>query len=153
MPSRSSLVALPLAWASLVLAACGGGATPPPATPAAPAADDSSFATGETPAEKETAAGIAASAPEPTAAQRRPLDITSECPEIVTVAYADDPKDPKAGTRTLAQGTTEAAPRRGDGTQTVWLLDAQGEGLVKVSVTRGMRHIVVGRSCRTLDAR
>lgn len=152
MLSRSSLLALPLAWTSLALAACGGS-SPPPATTAPPVAAESPTATGDTPAEKETAAGIAAAPPEPTAAQRRPLDIASECPEIVTVAYADDPKDPKAGKRTLAQGTTEAAPRRGDGTQTVWLLDKDGEGLVKVSVTRGMRHVVVGRSCRTLDAR
>jgi hypothetical protein len=35
----------------------------------------------------------------------------------------------------------------------VWLLDDKGEPLVKVHVTRNMKRVEIGKSCRTIDAR
>jgi hypothetical protein len=68
----------------------------------------------------------------------------------VTVVLGDDPKGKG---RTLAPLASLDIPRNPDGHDVVWLLDAKSEPLVKVYVTRGMKRVEVGRSCRTLDAR
>ena len=72
---------------------------------------------------------------------------------MVTVVFGENPKGPNVYLRKLAPSTTGEAPRDDEGNQTVWLLDARDEPLVKVNVTRGMKRVEVGRSCRTLDAR
>lgn len=132
----------------LTLAGCGGGKeplTPAPtaaasgsAEPAAPAASPEPEDRGESPAGPR---------------KRKPFDIHSACAEVVTVVFAEDPKAVGAGRRTIAPSSSIEAPRDDKGNQTVWLLDDKGEPLVKVHVTRGMKHVEVGRSCRTLDAR
>jgi hypothetical protein len=61
--------------------------------------------------------------------------------------------DAKTGTKkALAQSSSIEGFRRADGSQTVFLLDDQGEPIAKVSVTRHMKTVAVGRSCRTMDA-
>ena len=99
----------------------------------------------------------AASAPPATetepARKPRPLEIHNTCTEVVTVVFSDDPKAAGVGKRTIAPSSSIEGPRDKNGNQTVWLLDASGEPIVNVHVTRGMKRVDVGRSCRTLDAR
>lgn len=84
---------------------------------------------------------------------RKPFSIHSSCTEVTTIVFGEDPKAPGAGRRTVASNSSIDGPRDAEGKQTVWLLDAKGEPLVKVHVTRGMKQLEIGRSCRTLDAR
>ncbi|MDB4940601.1 MAG: hypothetical protein JWP97_135 [Labilithrix sp.] len=107
-------------------------------------------------------AGVAAAvAPEPDASgdspaqarPRKPFPIHSSCPDVVTLAFGDDPKAPGAGRRTLAGNSEIQGPRDVEGKAVVNLLDDKGEPIAKVHVTRGMKGVEVGRSCRTLDAR
>jgi hypothetical protein len=100
----------------------------------------------------EAASAPPAAETEP-ARKPRPLEIHSTCMEVVTVVFSDDPKTPGVGKRTIAPSSSIEGPRDKDGNQTVWLLDAAGEPIVNVHVTRGMKRVDVGRSCRTLDAR
>lgn len=140
----STLFALALA---LALGGCGGEKPPKdPSSPAEPAAE--AKASSETPPEPE-----AAKEPEPPK-KRRPYEIHSSCNDVVNIVFGEDPKSPKAGKQTIAPGATISdGPRDADGNQTIWLVDDAGEGLVKVHVTRGMKRVEVGKSCRTLDAR
>lgn len=101
----------------------------------------------------------APAAPAPSAEQaaepakpKRPLEIHSSCRDAVTLAFGDDP-NATAARRTLAENGTIDGPRDERGNVTVWLLDAKSEPIAKVNVTRGMKKVEVGRSCRTLDAR
>ncbi len=127
------------------LAAACGSSEPAPAHP-----------TTEPPSATALAAPAASSAVPAEAEapkKRRPLEITSACSDVVTVLFAEDPKAPNAGRRTIAPSASIEGPRDAEGNQTVWLLDPAGEPLVKVHVTRGMKRVEIGRSCRTIDAR
>lgn len=84
---------------------------------------------------------------------RKPFEIYNACTDVVTVVFGENPTAPNVYQRRLAPSTSGEGPRDDDGNQTVWLLDGTGEPLVKVRVTRGMKRVEVGRSCRTLDAR
>lgn len=119
--------------------ACGGGqpaAASPDATPSSSAVP----APSEPPAEP----------PQPPK-RRKPFEVYNSCSDVVTVVFDDNPK--AGGGRTIAPSASIEGPRDGEGNQTVWLLDAGGEPLVKVHVTRGMKRVEIGKSCRTLDAR
>ena len=136
MVRRSDLLTL---VAVTVPLACGNQAPPPaPPPPAAPFSHT---------------APLDSSAAEPEPVKRRPFEVSSACSDVVTVVFADDPKAPKAGRRTIAPSGSIEGPREPDGNQTVWLLDDKGEPLIKVHVTRGMKRVEVGKSCRTMDAR
>lgn len=92
-------------------------------------------------------------AAEPAKKPRKPFEIHNACTDVVTVVFGENPTAASAYQRKLAPSTTGDGPRDDEGNQTVWLLDGNGEPLVKVRVTRGMKRVEVGRSCRTLDAR
>jgi hypothetical protein len=130
----------------LLLVACGNA--PEPAAPVASSAPPASVTppASATP----TPSSTAGDAPEPPR-RKRPLAIHNSCSEVVTLAFGEDPKT--AGKRTLAEDGSIDGPRDDKGNMTVWLLDAKGEPIVQVNVTRGMKKVEVGRSCRTLDAR
>jgi hypothetical protein len=74
---------------------------------------------------------------------------------VVTLSFGEDPKAANAGKRTVAANASIDGPRDVDGSATIWLLEQgdKAEPLVKVHVTRGMKVVEIGRSCRTLDAR
>lgn len=129
-----------------LMGACGGGAsgssTPRADVPSAPA-----------PAQPPSAEPAA---PPPSAAKphsQRPLPIHSTCSRVVTVVFGDDPKAEAGGRRTINENGSIDGPRDSEGKQTVSLLDEQGEVAATVHVTRGMKAVEIGRSCRTLDAR
>jgi hypothetical protein len=140
---------LTLSLVSLSLLAVGCGSKPEPATPSL--SDPAGAASGPLPAPAEPEP--AASGAEPAHRQRKPFPIHSSCSEVVTIVFGEDPKAPGAGRRTVAPNSSIDGPRDADGKQTVWLLDDKGEQLVKVNITRGMKTLEIGRSCRTLDAR
>jgi predicted small lipoprotein YifL len=125
------------------LAACGE--KEPAKAPEAPPVDPPSTEAAPTPEPPP--------APVPEPRKRKPFEVYSACDEVVTVVFAQDPKAPHAGSRTIAPGSTIEGPRDNEGNQTVWLLDEKGEPLIKVHVTRGMKRVEIGKSCRTLDAR
>lgn len=131
---------LSFAFSLLLLVACGGKE---PATPAAPVAAPAEVAEAEP----------AAAEPAPEPRQRRPFEVHNACSEVVTVVFGERPKAPGAGARTIAPSASIEGPRDAAGDQTVWLLDDGGEPLLEVHVTRGMKRVEIGRSCRTLDAR
>jgi hypothetical protein len=130
-----------LLLASLALVACGS-----PPEPVAPTAAAEPEAEGP-------AAEPAAAEPAAPARRRKPFEIYNACAEVTTLVFSDDPKADDSSRRTISPFSTSEGPRDDEGNQTVWLLDEGGEPLVKVRVTRGMKRVEVGRSCRTLDAR
>lgn len=136
-----------------VIAALGCGNKPDPATPSL--SDPAGAAVSPTaPAEPAAVPDEgAAGSPAEHHRGRKPFPIHSSCSDITTIVFGEDPKAPGAGRRTVASNSSIDGPRDNEGKQTVWLLDAKGEPLVKVNVTRGMKQLEIGRSCRTLDAR
>jgi hypothetical protein len=144
---KRSLALTALAFVPLLLVACGGKEAAPAAAPSPGAT-----ATAEAAATSAEPTTQPEPAPEP-AKPRKPFEIYSACAEVVTVVFAEDPKAANAGKRTIAPSASIEGPRNPDGNQTVWLLDPSGEPLIKVNVTRGMKRVEIGRSCRTLDAR
>ena len=123
----------------LFVAACGDPIEP--ATPRAAPSTAGNTGVTETPPPVEPPA------------HRDPLPIDNRCSDVVTVVFGEDPKAPGALTKTIAGNASSEGLREPDATQWVWLLDNKGEPLIKVHVTRGMKKVEVGRSCRTLDAR
>lgn len=137
--ARVVTAALIVSTASL---ACGG--TPKQATVAPEPA--------EAPvAPAPTAVSAAPEAPAPRKA--RPLEIHNACSDVVTVAFGEEPSASGVGKRTIAADASIDGARDDAGNATVWLLDDKGAPLVKVNVTRGMKRVEVGKSCRSLDAR
>lgn len=127
----------------LVLAclACGG---PPkqvgddePKTPTAAATP----ATPATPAEPP--------APQEPPRKHRPYEIYNACNDVVQISFGEDLKNRK----TIAPGATIAGERNNDGNMALVLLGENDAKLVQVSITRGMKRVEVGKSCRTMDAR
>ena len=141
MKARSILALLVVAGS----AACGNA--PEPKTPA----DGPAEASAPDGAASSADAASVEAAPEPTK-PRKPFEVYNACTDVATVIVGD-PKAPDAGKRTVAPSSSIELPRDADGNQTVWLLDSKGEPLIDVRVTRGMKRVEIGRSCRTLDAR
>lgn len=129
-----------------LLAACGGNkADPPPSTPT-PAPTTSV-------AEKPPTELTDPQNPPAPPKKKRPLEIHNACQSVVTVVFGEDPNAKDAGQRTIAPGSSIDGPRDDEGKVTVHLLDDKSQPIVKVHVTRGMKRVEVGASCRTLDAR
>ncbi len=150
MTSRHLTASVLILVPALALAACGK--TPEPVTPSlsdpAGAAVNPPAPAASTPPD-EGAAG----SPAEHHRGRKPFPIHSSCSEVTTIVFGEDPKAAGAGRRTVASNSSIDGPRDAEGKQTVWLLDGKGEPLVKVNITRGMKTLEIGRSCRTLDAR
>jgi hypothetical protein len=146
--------------ALIAVAACASacGSKPEPMTPSlsdpAHAADPAAAGSAAMPAasaDPEAASGAAGNDDRPHR-QRKPFPIHSSCSDVVTIVFGEDPKAQGAGRRTVAPNSAIDGPRDSEGKQTVWLLDDKGEPTVKVHITRGMKQLEIGRSCRTLDA-
>ncbi|CAN5924261.1 hypothetical protein BH11MYX4_BH11MYX4_50290 [soil metagenome] len=142
---RPGALVLACLLASLLAAACGNSAEP--ATPPGVSGDPKPSAP-------------ASSAPDPEVAgdnpakprSRKPFEIHSSCPGIVTVVFGDDPKAEKAGRRTLAPNSAIDGPRDADGKQTVTVLNEKGDPIGTVHITKGMKRLEIGRSCQTVNA-
>jgi hypothetical protein len=126
----------------LCVVACGSAPAPPPQPPEQPAAPPA------------PAAPSASPEPEPEPPPSRPLpavEILNLCHDVAILAYGDPPnmKDPG---RFIGDGGEGKAPRERDGTLPVALVDNKGTVLATVVVTRRMKKLEIGRSCRTLYA-
>jgi hypothetical protein len=133
----------------VLVAACGNSAaptTPTTASSATPSEPATSVASAEPPA------SASPSEPEPQR-KKRPLEIKNACHSVVTVVFGEDPKAETSGKRTIAGDTSIDGPRDAEGKMTVHLLDEKSEKVATVHVTRGMKKVEIGASCRTLDAR
>ena len=84
---------------------------------------------------------------------RKPFAIHNSCADVVTVVFGEDPKAENADRRRMAANSESQGPRDAEGKATVNLLDGKGEAIATVHITRGMKQLEIGRSCRTLDAR
>lgn len=143
---RFGAVLLATSLAGAVALACGGGAPPPkaPETAAPPSPE---------PAPSGAPAPSASEEPAAPKKKHRPYEITNNCADVVTLVLGDEPKTAPRGRLTLAASSTIEGPRGEDGTETLWLVDDKGEPLINVHVTRPIKKVTIGRSCRTMDAR
>jgi len=130
---------------SLVFAVACGSKEPPAASPTETASASASAASPSVaPAPADSVSPLA----------KKPLEVVNGCADVVTVVFGEDPKSQTASKRQIAPSATiPDAPRNNDGTQTVLLLDQGGAPIVKASVTKHMKRVEIGRSCRTIDAR
>lgn len=97
----------------------------------------------------------ASATPSPTEDTMTPttIEVHNDCSDSVPIFVGEQPKF-GSGTKTSMSGnSTTTYPRNGDGTVTIWIIDDHENGLASVHVTKRMKHVEIGRSCRTLDAR
>jgi len=127
-----------------LLAACGSGAAPATA-PGVSTAKASALPSG---APDPEVAGDEPAKPR----GRKPFEIHSSCPNVVTLVFGDDPKAANAGRRTLMPNSAIDGPRDADGKQTVTVQNEKGDSIGTVHITKGMKRLEVGRSCQTVNA-
>jgi hypothetical protein len=96
----------------------------------------------------------ATAAPSPNDTTMTPvtIDIHNDCTDSVPLFLGDKPKFGSGTKTSVSSNSTTSFPRNSDGTLTVWIIDDQENGLASVHVTKRMKKIEIGRSCRTLDA-
>jgi hypothetical protein len=80
------------------------------------------------------------------------IEVHSDCTDSVPLFLGDTPKFGNGTKTSVSANTTTSFPRGSDGTVTIWILDDQENGLASVHVTKRMKKVDIGRSCRTLDA-
>ena len=80
------------------------------------------------------------------------IDVHNDCTDSVPLFLGDKPKFGSGTKTSVSSNSTTTFPRNSDGTLTVWIIDEQENGLASVHVTKRMKKIEIGRSCRTLDA-
>jgi len=80
------------------------------------------------------------------------IEIHNDCSDTVPLFLGEKPKFGSGTKTSIGSNTTASFPRGSDGTVTVWIIDEQENGLANVHVTKRMKKIDIGRSCRTLDA-
>lgn len=138
----------------LMLAACApreddsNAITPSNPQPTPPS---SSFMNGE-PAPDPSASATSTS-PTQDAITPMTIEVHNDCDDSVPIFIGEQPKF-GSGTKTSMSGnSTTSYPRNGDGTLTLWIIDDHENGLASVHVTKRMKKVEIGRSCRTLDAR
>ncbi len=133
----------------LFVAFLGCGNQPPPPPPTAASAAPTESAKPPEPAPSEATDPSNPPAPK----KQRPLEIHNACHQIVTVVFGEDPAAKGAGSRTIAGDSSIDGPRDDDGNVVVNLLDEKSQPIAKVHVTKRMKKVEIGASCRTLDAR
>jgi hypothetical protein len=139
-------------WVRRVLATCAWVATLGCGGPTSPAKDPEEIGTVTSSAQ---GAAQASSAPVPDAdptKKKRSFTLTSECDQTVSLFYGEDPQKGE-GARISLDARKTATPERIDEARSrLWLLDGEGRPLAHVRVSRGMKTVTVGSSCRTLNA-
>jgi hypothetical protein len=121
----------------------GAGAAPSSAGPSGPSSGPFSNA-----APQSKTGGGAPSAPIPTT-----VEFHSDCPKTTPVFYGDKPKFGSGTKSSIGSNTTTSAPRKSDGTLTIWIIDEQENGISSVRVEASTRRVEIDRSCRQITAR
>lgn len=99
-----------------------------------------------------TTTATAPSNPNDTTSVPLSIEIHSDCTDSVPLFLGDKPKFGSGTKTSISANTTTSFPRDSDGTLTIWIIDDQENGLASVHVTKRMKKVSIGRSCRTLDA-
>ena len=118
-------------------------APPQPSPPPAPSAS--------APVASASAAPAAEPEPEPKR-QLPPVEVINLCHDVALLAYGEPPDVKPESIGRFMGDATGAAARERDGTLPVALVDDKGNVLSKVNVSRRMKKLEIGRSCRTLYA-
>ncbi|MBX3192571.1 MAG: hypothetical protein KF819_36640 [Labilithrix sp.] len=143
------LLALP------VVAACSGLPEMPkvpevpsvPSAPGLPGASDPASSTSTTSAPAPKAAEPA-SAPVPTT-----VEIHSDCAKTTPVFYGEKPKFGSGTKSSIGSNTTTTAPRKADGSLTVWIIDDKENGVASVQVNASTKRVEIDKSCKQITAR
>jgi hypothetical protein len=104
----------------------------------------------DTPSALPTA--TAAPSPNDTTTVPMTIDIHNDCTDSVPLFLGDKPKFGSGTKTSVSSNSTTSFPRDSDGTLTIWIIDAEENGLASVHVTKRMKKVEIGRSCRTMDA-
>lgn len=81
------------------------------------------------------------------------VELHNDCTDSVPIFIGDKPRFGSGTKVALSADSTTSIPRNGDGTVTIWLIDPNDNGLASVHVTKRMKKVEIGRSCRTIDAK
>jgi hypothetical protein len=112
---------------------------PGQAAPGAPAAN---------PAAPNSKAAAAPAAPVPTT-----VELHSDCSKSVSVFYGEKPKFGSGTKSSVSSNSTSSAPRKGDGTLTIWIIDEKENGLASVHVEPSTKRVEIDKSCKQITAR
>ncbi len=156
-----TLVAIPLVHCMMPVmpqtpaapTASGGGdpsAAMPETTGAgiAPSPPGSTSRFGSPAAPQAKAASMAPSAPIPTT-----VELHSDCTKTTPIFYGEKPKFGSGTRSSIGSNTTTSAPRKSDGSLTIWIIDEQENGIASVHVDPTTKHVEIDRSCRQITAR
>lgn len=80
------------------------------------------------------------------------IEVHSDCTDNVPLFLGETPKFGNGTKTNISPNTTTSFPRNSDGTLVLWIVDDQENGLASVHITKRMKKVSIGRSCRTLDA-
>jgi|GEM_PF-599807 len=80
------------------------------------------------------------------------VEIHSDCTKSVAVFYGDKPKFGSGTKSSIGSNTTTTAPRKADGTLTVWLIDDHENGLANAKVDASTKRVDIDRSCKQISA-
>ncbi len=99
------------------------------------------------------AAPVADPEPEPEPHRPRPpVEVINLCHDVALLAYGEPPNFKTESLGRFLGDASGSAARERDGTLPVTLVDDKGNALAKVLVSRRMKKLEIGRSCRTLYA-
>jgi hypothetical protein len=146
----------PLFLFAIALAACVPPAEDPnamsPSTPQPMAPTSAVVAGSDAPAPAATTTSTDAPSPHDTTVTPIAIEIHNDCTDSVPLFLGDKPKFGSGTKTSMSSSSTTTFPRNADGTLTIWIIDDQENGLASVHVNKRMKKVVIGRSCRTLDA-
>jgi hypothetical protein len=153
LSSALAVIALPL------LAACSGLPEMPkvPEMPKAPGLpSDPTGATSTTSAAAPKSAAPEAAKPAaaaPSASAPTTVEIHSDCAKTTSVFYGEKPKFGSGTKSSIGSNTTTSAPRKADGSLTVWIIDDKENGVASVQVTPSTKRVEIDKSCKQISAR
>ena len=116
-----------------------------------PMPPSSSFLGANEPAAEPSAS--AAPGPNQDTIQPTTIEVHNDCSDSVPIFIGDTPKFGNGTKTSMSGNSTTSYPRNGDGTLTLWIIDDHENGLASVHITKRMKRVEIGRSCRTLDAK
>ncbi|MCA9588883.1 MAG: hypothetical protein KC657_26385 [Myxococcales bacterium] len=112
-----------------------------------------------TPSSPSTAGGAMSPAPAPHASPApaahvpTTVQIHSDCPKTTPIFYGDKPKFGSGTKSSIGSNTTTSAPRKADGSLTVWIIDEHENGVANVRVDASTKRVEIDRSCKNISAR
>jgi hypothetical protein len=91
--------------------------------------------------------------PAPAAMVPTTVQIHSDCPKTTPIFYGDKPKFGSGTKSSIGSNTTTTAPRKADGSLTVWIIDEHENGIANVRVDASTKRVDIDRSCKNISAR